>query len=238
MHNATYVGLSMQMALETSFDVIANNIANVNTTAYQAQEVLFTEYLADTATGEISYVYDVSVIRDTRAGPAISTNNPLDVAIIGDGYLVIETEEGLRYTRNGSLRLDQDGQLVSAAGGAVLGEGDQPFFFAPGEVSISIARDGTISTENGAIGRLRVVTFENEQDMLKTGNNLLMTDEPPSEATDAEIVQGMLENSNVQAVLALTRMIEVSRAYQRAQQIIEAGDKLEMSVIKVLTEAV
>lgn len=238
MHNASYVGLSLQMALETSMDVVANNIANVNTTAYQAQEVLFSEYLADTTTGEISYVYDVSVMRDTRAGPAVATNNPLDVAIIGDGYLVVETDQGIQYTRNGNLRLDQDGQLVSTAGGAILGEGDQPFFFTPDEVSISIARDGTISTENGAIGRLRLVTFENEQHMLKTGDNLLTTEEPPSEAVDAEIVQGMLENSNVQAVLELTRMIDVSRAYQRAQQIIETGDQLEMSMIKTLTEAV
>ncbi len=239
MENATYVGLSMQMALETGFDVIANNIANVNTTAYQAQEVMFTEYLANAAgSGEISYVYDVAVMRDVTPGPSVATGNPLDVAIVGEGYFMIETANGIRYTRNGSFRLDGDGQLVSAGGGAVLGEGDQPFFLTADETAITISRDGTVSTENGAIGRLRLVTFENEQEMVKVGDSLFTTEEPPLEATEAEVIQGMIEQSNVQAVLELTRMIEVSRAYQRAQQIIEAGDQLELSVIRTLTESV
>ena len=239
MENATYVGLSMQMALETGFDVIANNIANVNTTAYQAQEVMFTEYLANAAgSGEISYVYDVAVMRDVTPGPSMATGNPLDVAIVGEGYFMIETANGIRYTRNGSFRLDGDGQLVSAGGGAVLGEGDQPFFLTADETAITISRDGTVSTENGAIGRLRLVTFENEQEMVKVGDSLFTTEEPPLEATEAEVIQGMIEQSNVQAVLELTSMIEVSRAYQRAQQIIEAGDQLELSVIRTLTESV
>ncbi len=239
MENATYVGLSMQMALETGFDVIANNIANVNTTAYQAQEVMFTEYLANAAgSGEISYVYDIAVMRDVTPGPSVATGNPLDVAIVGEGYFMIETANGIRYTRNGSFRLDGDGQLVSAGGGAVLGEGDQPFFLTADETAITISRDGTVSTENGAIGRLRLVTFENEQEMVKVGDSLFTTEEPPLEATEAEVIQGMIEQSNVQAVLELTRMIEVSRAYQRAQQIIEAGDQLELSVIRTLTESV
>ncbi|MEE9210085.1 MAG: flagellar basal-body rod protein FlgF [Kiloniellales bacterium] len=239
MENATYVGLSMQMALETGFDVIANNIANVNTTAYQAQEVMFTEYLANAAgSGEISYIYDVAVMRDVTPGPSVATGNPLDVAIVGEGYFMIETANGIRYTRNGSFRLDGDGQLVSAGGGAVLGEGDQPFFLTADETAITISRDGTVSTENGAIGRLRLVTFENEQEMIKVGDSLFTTEEPPLEATEAEVIQGMIEQSNVQAVLELTRMIEVSRAYQRAQQIIEAGDQLELSVIRTLTESV
>ena len=229
----------MQMALETGFDVIANNIANVNTTAYQAQEVMFTEYLANAAgSGEISYVYDVAVMRDVTPGPSVATGNPLDVAIVGEGYFMIETANGIRYTRNGSFRLDGDGQLVSAGGGAVLGEGDQPFFLTADETAITISRDGTVSTENGAIGRLRLVTFENEQEMIKVGDSLFTTEEPPLEATEAEVIQGMIEQSNVQAVLELTRMIEVSRAYQRAQQIIEAGDQLELSVIRTLTESV
>ncbi len=239
MENATYVGLSMQMALETGFDVIANNIANVNTTAYQAQEVMFTEYLANAAgSGEISYVYDIAVMRDVTPGPSVATGNPLDVAIVGEGYFMIETANGIRYTRNGSFRLDGDGQLVSAGGGAVLGEGDQPFFLTADETAITISRDGTVSTENGAIGRLRLVTFENEQEMVKVGDSLFTTEEPPLEATEAEVIQGMIEQSNVQAVLELTRMIEVSRAYQRAQKIIEAVDQLELSVIRTLTESV
>ena len=211
----------------------------MNTTAYQAQEVMFTEYLANAAgSGDISYVYDVAVMRDVTPGPSVATGNPLDVAIVGQGYFMIETANGIRYTRNGAFRLDGDGQLVSAGGGAVLGEGDQPFFLTADETAITISRDGTVSTENGAIGRLRLVTFENEQEMVKVGDSLFRTEEPPLEATEAEVIQGMIEQSNVQAVLELTRMIEVSRAYQRAQQIIEAVDQLELSVIRTLTESV
>ena len=224
------------MALQTELDVVANNIANVNTTGYQGQHVMFVEYLAETEPGtEISYVYDVSVMRDTHPGPLTPTGSPLDVALTDESYFVVENDEGFRYTRNGSFRLDGEGQLIGSQGAAVMGEGDVPFFFGPEETEITISRAGTISTENGVIGRLRLVSFDNPQHMRKVGDALFESDDPPIPAPNAEVMQGFIETANVRPVLELTRLIEISRAYQSAQRIIESEAKLEEEAIQTLT---
>lgn len=236
MDNASYIGLSLQMALKTELDVVANNIANVSTAGYQGQHVMFNEYLAEPVAGEtISYVYDVAVMRDTHPGPQTPTGNPLDVALTDESYFVVENDQGFRYTRNGSFRLNAEGQLVGPQGAAVMGEGNVPFFFAPEETEISISRDGTVSTENGAIGRLRLVKFDNPQTMRKVGDALFESDDPAIPAPNAEVMQGFIETANVRPVLELTRLIEIARAYQSAQRIIESEAKLEEEAIKTLT---
>ncbi len=114
---------------------------------------------------EIAYVVDKGTVRNLNPGPVNYTGNPLDIAIEGRGYFVVETEEGIFYTRNGAFQLDSSGQLVTSSGAAVLNDGNDPIVFAPGETQINITRDGTISTENGTIGRFRLVEFVDEQAM-------------------------------------------------------------------------
>ena len=236
MSNPATIALSRQMALRNQLDIVANNIANSSTAGFQGQRILFQEFLAKTATGErISYVQDVGTVRDTSAGPIASTGNPLDVAINGEGYFAVENDKGIFYTRNGSFRLDADGQLITPDGSAVLGEGDVPFVFVPGETSIDISRDGDISTENGLIGRLQVVGFENEQAMTPVGNGLLRTNQAPIEVPDTGFVQGALENANVRPVLEITRMIEVLRSYQSVSKIVESEDERVKRAIQSLT---
>ena len=239
MSSSANIALSHQMALQNQMDIIANNIANSSTAGYQGQNTMFAEALTKATTGDqVAFVQDVGVLRNTESGPLGATNNPLDVSIKGEGYFVIETEEGQRFTRNGSFRIDPDGQLVTVDGDPILAEGDLPIVFAPGETDIQVARDGTISTENGPIGRLRLVTFENQQDMSKTGANMYTTEQEPLEAPDSEFVQGMLEGSNVQAVVELTRMIQVMRSYQGAAKLIESEDERSKRAIQTLTKAV
>ena len=239
MSSSSNIALSHQMALQNQMDIIANNIANSSTAGFQGQNSMFAAVLAKATTGdEVAFVQDRGVLRNVESGPLSSTSNPLDIAIKGQGYFVVETEDGTRYTRNGAFRIDADGQLVNVSGDPVLAEGDLPIVFAPGEIDIHVSRDGSISTENGIIGRLRLVTFENEQDMSQAGANLYESEQEPIEAPDSEFIQGMLEGSNVKAVVELTRMIQVMRSYQGAAKLIESEDERSKRTIQTLTKSV
>ncbi|MGE5767574.1 MAG: flagellar hook-basal body complex protein, partial [Bacteroidota bacterium] len=173
MENAGYIALSRQMVLRREMDVIANNMANLNTPAYKGQSMLFVEYLETTDSGEkMSFVQDISLVRNLTEGQMTTTENPLDLAIAGEGYFEIETPVGPRYSRNGVFQLNADGQLVTSSGQPVLGEGGQPITLPPNSTDVTVTRDGTISTSQGPAGRLRLVRFEDEQAMVKLADGL------------------------------------------------------------------
>lgn len=234
------VALSYQLALTNQLDITANNIANVTTPGFQSSHPLFVEFLvsADDSGQQIAYVVDRGTVRNLNPGPINYTGNPLDVGIEGRGYFVVETDDGTFYTRNGAFQLDASGQLVTSAGATVLDDSNNPIVIAPGESQINISRDGTISTENGAIGRFRLVEFADEQAMTNLGNSLMDTDQDPLEASESSVVQGMLEGSNVIAVAEITRMIKLLRSYQAANQLILTEDEREQQAIDLLTRIV
>ena len=215
MQNSEYISLSLQTALRVQMDVVANNLANMNTTAYKAEHTLFKEYMVKTDDGEdVSFVQDWGLSRDTTAGKLDTTGNPLDIAINGDGYFVIESPDGNEYTRNGHFRVNDTGQLVTSDGSVVLDDSGQPIVFTEFDTNVKIAGDGTISTDAGVLGRLDVVNFDNQQLLKKAGNSRYTTDQTPFPATAASTIQGMVEGSNVNPILEMTDMIRISRAYQ------------------------
>lgn len=234
------VALSYQLALTNQLDITANNIANVTTPGFQSKHPLFVEFLVsvDDTGEEIAYVVDKGTIRNLNPGPINYTGNPLDISIEGRGYFVVETDEGIFYTRNGAFQLDASGQFVTSAGATVLDDSNSPIVIAPGETQINITRDGTISTENGVIGRFRLVEFADEQAMKNLGDSLLTSDEDPLVASESAVVQGMLEGSNVIAVAEITRMIKLLRAYQAANQLITTEEEREKQAIELLTRIV
>ena len=238
MENTSYIALSRQNALWRQLDVIANNMANANTPGYKGEQMMFREFLVESRSSnkaigsKLSYVQDTGVLRDTREGPLTKTDNPLDIAIHGDGYFQIETEAGMRYTRNGHFRLDEGGMLVNSQGFALMDAGNNPIIFAPNESRISIASDGTVSTENGTVATMKVVRFANEQDMRKAGDNLFDTTQTPETVQRPSIVQGMMEESNVQPVVEITRMTELLRQYQSVQNMIEKEHERQLKAIE------
>lgn len=240
MENTSYIALSRQNALWRQLDVIATNMANANTPAYKAEQMMFREFLVDTRSsnratgGKLSFVQDTALLRDTREGPLTKTDNPLDVGIHGDGYFQIETQAGMRYTRNGHFRLDETGMLVNSQGFAVMDKNDQPIIFAPNETRIAIAGDGTVSTENGVVANLKVVRFANEQNLRKAGDSLYETTDTAEVIQRPQVVQGMMEESNVQPVVEITRMTELLRQYQAAQNMIDKEHERTMKAIEAL----
>ena len=126
---------------------------------------------------KVSMAQDFGMRRNTAPGPITATNNPLDIALHGNGYFVVETRDGQRYTRSGHLQLDQDGQIVDAGGLPVLDEQDRPMTVPQNAGPVTIAADGTVSTEQGQIGKIKLVQFEREQFMKDLGAGLYATDE-------------------------------------------------------------
>mgnify|MGYP003571055881 CR=1 FL=1 len=239
MENALLIGLTRQITLKREMAIVANNLANANTTGFKAEQPLFEEYLMpvardDSPNKRLSFVLDQGIHRNLADGGLKTTDNPMDFAISGDGFFKVQTPEGIRYTRNGHFQLDATGRLVTDNGDPLLAEGDAPVFFSPEETSIEVASDGTISTELGERGKLTVVAFDNPRDMKKTGNNMLETDQPEIEAQNTRIIQGALESSNVNSIEEMTRMIDVLRSYTSAAKLVEQADEMKRRAIQEL----
>lgn len=231
MENTLLIALSHQAALRRRLEVIANNVANMNTTGFKSEQPMFAEVLVKSRGGEtargdtLSFVLDQATRRDTTAGPLIATGNPLDVAIVGDGYFVVMTPTGEHVTRQGRFRLDDIGQLVTEHGHPVMAEGDQPILLGPEDADIAISRNGVVSSENGELGRLRIVGFDNEQTLRLVEGGLLMAEAPGEDLQAPEVAQGMLEGSNVEPIREITRLIAVQQAYDSASRMIDREDE-------------
>ncbi len=245
MENASYIALSRQTALWRQLQMTSNNMANMNTIGYKGESPLFSEYLVDVPKEDsiqdqkIAFVQDFGTVRDFSEGPLKETANPLDVALHGEGFFVTENEEGQFYTRNGQFKLNAEGMLVNNQGDAVLSAAGQPFFIAPGENDINIAKNGTVSTENGILGRLSVVRFEEPQKLMKVAGSRFQAGEDmePLDVQTPDVEQGMIEDSNVKSIREVTRLIDLQRAYGNVEQMIETEGERQKRAIRTLGSA-
>jgi flagellar basal-body rod protein FlgF len=250
MQNTLLVGLSRQTILERQLDVVANNVANVNTSGFKADSSLFEEFLASGAHEDnfvggdrrVSYVQDRGTFRDFAQGAFEQTKNPLDVAISGSAFLAVQTPAGERYTRDGGLQLNNTGQLVTIAGNPVLGTSG-PIVFQPTDHDINISPDGTITVVEGNTrtdsirGKLRLVSFADAQKLLKEGSNLYTASEGSAQPDlKSTVQQGFIEKSNVNAVAEMSRMIEVTRAYTQISTLLQQQSDLHKTAIQQLAD--
>jgi len=236
MENAVYVGLSQQMALKRHLDIVANNIANMNTTAFKVVRPVFQEYLQDEPfKDDIAFVQDYGVYHDRTEGTLSDTGRPLDLAISGDGYFSIETDKGIRYTRNGNFKLDPEGYVTTAAGDYLVDDRNGRIQVDLTNPNIEISSDGTVNLGLEDTVKLEIVRFDNEQLLKQEGNGYYNANGSrpiPSETT--RIRQGSLEGSNVTPVLEMTTMIEIMRTYQAAQKLLDAEHDMQMKSIEEL----
>ncbi len=252
MENALLVGLSRQMVLERQMDVVANNVANLNTTGFKSDNSLFEDYLTPVAREnrfpqpdrQVNFVLDNGTWRDMSPGPVQVTGNPLDVAIDGDGFLAVQTANGERYTRNGALQINAQGQLVTADGLPVLGD-NGPIVFQPNDRNVSISADGRVTVVEGAAtnteslrGTIRIVSFASPQQLQKEGSNLFSAPAGVAATADtaSHLIQGSLERSNVNGVVEITRMIQISRAYQQIANLLQQQSDLHKNAIHELAQ--
>ncbi len=236
MDNSLYIAVSYQSALQNQMDLIANNLANVTTPGFKNQQVLFSEYLEQAiAQDDVSFVQDIGVARDYREGAFAKTSDPLDVAISGQGWMVVDTPNGFRYTRNGHMTMNAQNMLVTSQGNPILDENDRPIALPPGASQIVIAADGTVSADRQQVGRLKLVAFDNEQLLKPEGDSLYTTTAPTLPASKARVVQGMIEELNTQPIVEITSMISALRQFQAAQQIIDQEHQSQLQAINTLT---
>ncbi|MGB9154580.1 MAG: flagellar basal-body rod protein FlgF [Alphaproteobacteria bacterium] len=238
--------LSSQMALQRSVDIIANNIANSSTTGFKREGIAFDTALKHAggggAMGSTSYVYDKATYRDSSPGTISTTGNPLDFAIQGPGYFQIQTPQGVQYTRDGAFRTNAQGQLVTSTGMPVLDTAQQPIAFPDDAKNITISGDGFVTAQSGTgatraqLGKISVVTFADDQQVVPAGGDLLTTTQAPIPVTTNPLVQGAIEESNVKPISEITDLIAVQRAYEQSTNIVGNDNTRLTNAINVLSQ--
>lgn len=227
----TLIHLSRLMVLRRQLDVAANNIANVETSGFRAQHLSFQEYLKpeNNQIGvkperHLSLVDAAFGFTADSPGALQITTNPLDLAINGNAYFVVQTPQGERYTRDGSFSLDKSGRLVTVEGHTV--QAGNGAVTVPAQAGIiSIDASGRISTKLGELGRLRLVQFPERGNLHAVGGNLFRSDTAPAAISDgsAKVLQGAVEKSNVQSTVEISRLAEINKVYEMVSKLLKSS---------------
>jgi flagellar basal-body rod protein FlgF len=245
MNLASNIAVSRLVAAQRAMDITAGNLANVDTPGYKSEHVLFTDWLsrqgsslgsssAGASEPTVAYVQDRATWRDQAAGTLTHTGNPFDLALSGTGYFTVKTPDGSRLTRNGRFGPMPDGTLSDMAGNALLDTAGQPIKLAPTDTVVTIAGDGTVSSQNGQLGKIGVVEPSDPMRVTAEGGTLFRADVPTTQVTTPGMVQGATESSNVQPVLEVTRMMDGLRQFQFVTEMVQAENDRQQSAIDKL----
>lgn len=237
MDAGSYVGISAHLALERRLVAIANNVANAGTAGYRAEGVSFATIVSRTAPYRTAFATETASHADTRSGGLVKTGNPLDVAIRGEGFLGLQTPAGTAYTRDGRLQMLPSGDIVSLNGHAVLDAGGAPLSLDPAGGPPAIGHDGTVFQGGRAAGAIGLFALDLSRPMTRYENAAFIPGTPPEPVADFTgngLVQGHVEQSNVNAIDEMTRLIAVSRAFEAVATGLERRDSMMREAIQTL----
>lgn len=245
MENAAYIGLSRQMTLRRELDIVANNVANADTTGFKVEQLMLSTEIGQRARNDsirpsASFVLDNGIGRDFGQGSMKTTGRNLDFAIDGAGafFAIQDGPNGQAYTRDGAFTMDPEGRLTTKQGLPVLGGGAE-IVLDPDLGPPTVGPDGTI-TQNGQVtGRMSAVRFDTLAVLEKSGDGLYRnrSNVQPVETTDVQIHQAMLESSNVNPLVEITNLVEISRAYESVTRMIENTNDLSRRAVERLGKA-
>ncbi len=241
MENALMVGLTRQMVLRRQMDITANNLANMSTAGFKVEKVLLRRIDDSPATSmdgpsQVSFVQDWGVARNFSDGRLENTGRALDLALMGRGFFAVETPEGERYTRDGRFSVDDTGTLVTADGMVILDRDDAPIILNQNGAAPLISADGAVRVDDVEIARLKVVNFAS-LGVLEKGGDGRYSVEDGTEVLEVEtpkIMQSHLERSNVIPISEITRMTNITRAYQSVSNMLKEEESLSRRTIERL----
>ena len=236
MENATYTALTRQSGLMNEMRVVANNIANLSTTGFRSEGVIFAEHVKALGPNDPSLSMATASARETLSsqGTLTQTGGSFDLAIEGDGFFLVATPRGERLTRAGAFTPNENGDLVTPEGFNVLDAGGAPVFIPQGAGPVGIAPDGTVSAGGQPVGQIGLVNPINLLGMVREDGVRFRADDGYEPALDGRMLQGFVEESNVDPVLEISRMIEVQRAYELGQSFLDKEDERIRSAISAL----
>lgn len=241
MDSTLYVALSHMNAMRRRMDMTANNVANMTTHGYREEKPLFQEVLQkDFRSQGVSYVQDARTVRNVNNGPMEETGHTYDFALQGAGFFAVKhpTTGEVTYTRDGRFRVNTTGQLVNTQGLSVLGQGGAPLSIPPTARQVVVTSDGTILADAANVGQLQVAQFDNELLLKKREDGLYEAPtavQPNGKRENVQVMQGMIEGSNVNPVVALTEMVDIARGYERAERIVSNEDERIRDAIRKLS---
>lgn len=237
MENATYAGITRQHGLMSEMQVIANNIANASTTGFKAEGVMFAEFVSNLGRDHESLSLATANVQITTQaqGALTSTGGAFDLAIEGDGFFLIDTPVGQRLTRAGMFTPNENGDLVTPDGHRVLDAGGAPIFIPQDAAQIGIAPDGTVSASGRPIAQISLVMPIDPNQLTREGSTMFDATGGFEPILDGRMMQGFLEDSNVNPITQIGRMIEVQRAYELGQSFMEQEDERIRGLIQSVT---
>lgn len=239
METTSYVALTRQSGLLQEMQAVANNIANANTVGYRREGVVFSEFVQFAADAPSLSMATARVgVVSAEPGGLSSTGGAFDLAIVGDGFFRVETPAGERLTRDGRFHPDANGDLVDLQGNRVLDAGGAPVSIPTGAGEVQVGADGTISTAGGPLAKIGIHTVAEPQHLRRESGGLFRSDDATYPVEDPDIRQGFIEQSNVNPVSELARMIEVQRSYEAGQKLLDHEDERIRSVIRTLGQNV
>jgi flagellar basal-body rod protein FlgF len=235
MGSGIYTATAGAVAQDTALDVAANNISNASTTGYKAQRVSFGEALANRRSIDAAFTGVAEMSSDASAGTLRRSDNPLDLALLGDGYFAVNTPAGVRYTRAGDFRVDGEGRLVNGAGLVARGVGGREIRLPPDAADITVSKDGQVLAGGESVGQLEVARFTPAA-LVREGDNLYAASGPPAAAPaggpPTEVVSGAVEQSNVNAVRGMVDLVKISRTYESLMRMIQGYGEMEAAAAR------
>ena len=237
MQTGLYVTLSAQVALDRRLQTIATNIANQSTPGYRAEEVDFKSLVSRSGETPVAFVSHGEAHISRKPGVPIKTDNPLDVAVQGDGWLALKAPSGIVYTRDGRMRMQADGSLQSVNGYPVLDAGSGPILFDPEAGPVTIAQDGMITQGGLQIGAIGLFSLDNAAKLKRSDNSSVTSSKPATPVLDFStngLAQGYVEGANVNPLLEMEKLILLSRTFENVASAIEGSESSLKDALKIL----
>lgn len=237
METGIYVALSGQIAAQQRLDTIAHNVANASTPGFRAEEVTFSTVVSDKGRSPVEFLSSGEHYISRQSGPIVGTGNPLDVAVAGNAWFALETPNGLAYTKDGRLSISSEGQVQSVGGYTVVDRGGAPIVINPKGGPITIAADGIINQDGIQRGAIGLFSISDDAKLTRMDGSSLRSDVPGDPIVDFNSVavrQGFVEQSNVNAFLELTQMIDLTRNFDAVSTSLEKSEKSLKEAIRTL----